>query len=67
MILDYLAEYGSASRADIDRLLTGKLSDVLTPQQQVVKVKNLLAAMSRKDKTIVNHGSKKKPEWRAWK
>jgi len=67
MILDYLAEYGSASRADVDRLLKGKLSDVLTPQQQVVKVKNLLAATSRKDKTIVNHGSKKKPEWRARK
>jgi len=67
MILDYLAEYGSASRADIDRLLKGKLSDVLTPQQQAVKVKNLLAAMARKDKTIMNLGSKKKPEWRAWK
>ena len=64
MILDFLAEYGSASRADIDRLLKGKLSDVLDEKQQATKIKNILAAMSRKDKTIVNHGSKKKPEWR---
>ena len=67
MIYDYLAEYGSASRAEIDRLLKGKLSDVLNEQQQLVKIKNLLAAMARKDKSIVNHGSKKKPEWRLQK
>lgn len=67
MILDYLAEYGFASRADINQLLQGKLSDVLTEQQQAVKIKNLLAAMAHKDKTIVNHGSKKKPDWRARK
>jgi len=64
MILDYLAEYGSASRADFDRLLKGKLSDVLSEAQQATKIKNILAAMSRKDDTIFNHGPKKKPEWR---
>lgn len=64
MILDYLAEYGSASRTDIDQLIKGKLSDVLNEAQQATKIKNILAAMSRKDKTIINHGPKKKPEWR---
>jgi len=64
MLLDYLGEYGSASRADIDGLLRGKLSDILTPKQQATKTKNLLAVMSRKDRSIKNVGSRTKPEWR---
>jgi ATP-dependent DNA helicase RecG len=64
MILDFIREYGSANRKDIDDLLKGKLSDVLTPEQQAVKIKNLLAEMARKDGTIRNVGSRTKPDWK---
>ena len=64
MILDFIREFGSASRADIDSLLKGKLSDILTPEQQATKIKNLLYVMARKDRTIKNVGSRTKPDWR---
>lgn len=64
VILDLLREFGSASRADIDSLLKGKLSDILTPEQQATKIKNLLYVMARKDRTIKNVGSRTKPDWR---
>jgi ATP-dependent DNA helicase RecG len=64
MILDLLREFGSASRADIDSLLKGKLSDILTSEQQATKIKNLLYVMARKDRTIKNVGSRTKPDWR---
>lgn len=45
MILDYLKEYGSAKRLDINKLLLDKLPDVLRPKQKNNKVKNLLQAL----------------------
>ena len=63
MILDFIREFGSASRKDVDDLLKGKLSDVLTPEQQAVRIKNLLGIMAQRDKTIANSGSKKLPRW----
>ena len=54
----------SANRADIDGLLKGKLSDILTPAHQPTKIKNLLSVMVRKDKPIQNAGSRTKPDWR---
>ena len=64
MILDFIGEFGSATRKDIDGLLKGKLSEVLTPNQQAIKIKNLLAEMARKDNSIRNLGSRTKPDWR---
>ena len=63
MILDFIREFASATRKDIDDLLQGKLSDVLTPEQQAVRIKNLLAIMAQRDKSITNSGSKKMPRW----
>ena len=63
LILDFLRKFGAASRADIDRLLVGKLSDVLSPTQQAIKIKNLLATMARVDKTIENTGSRRASRW----
>ncbi len=62
-ILAFLTKYGSANRQDIDKLLANKLSDALSEQQKKNKVSNLLGHMSRKDKTIKNKGSAKKPKW----
>jgi predicted HTH transcriptional regulator len=42
LILDYLAEFGSAKRAEFDRLLTDKLSSALDARQKSNKIKNLL-------------------------
>lgn len=63
MILAFIKKYGSASRQDLDKLLVVKLSDVLDEKQKRNKVSNLLAQMSKKDKTIENRGSDKIPKW----
>ena len=62
MIIKYLQQYHKVSRQDIDTLLLDKLSDVLSENQKRIKVKNLLAAMSR-DGLIRNAGSHRLPQW----
>ena len=63
MIRQCLSEFGSATRAEIDRLLQGKLSDSLTEYQKMNKVQNLLAAL--KDEGIIErNGPKKKSIWK---
>lgn len=63
LILAYLKQYGSASRADLEGLVLDKLSEVLDKEQRRNKFRNLLYAMSRKDKTIVKTGGKRKGQW----
>jgi len=63
LILKYLAKYGEANRREIDDVLLGKLSEVLTETQKSTKVRNLIHAMSKQDGTIENIGSKKMPRW----
>jgi ATP-dependent DNA helicase RecG len=62
LITDYLAKFSQASRADIDRLLLGKLSDALTDEQKDHKTANLLTKLRRKG-SIRNAGSRKRPVW----
>jgi ATP-dependent DNA helicase RecG len=64
MVLEYLKKFGSATRQDLNRLLAGKLSDSLSPAQKQAKVQNILASMSRRDKTIFRSGPKKKSVWK---
>jgi ATP-dependent DNA helicase RecG len=63
MILDFIREFGSASRKDIDDLLMDKLSDVLADKQKRYRVGNIIMGMARRDKTIRNQGSDRKPQW----
>jgi ATP-dependent DNA helicase RecG len=63
LILDFIKEYGSASRQDVNRLLTGKLPEQLTEAQKLNKISNMLARMSRQEHQIKNIGSAKKPQW----
>jgi ATP-dependent DNA helicase RecG len=63
MVIAFIREYGSASRKDIDELLLSHLSDALGEDQKKTKVANLLYAMSRRDNTISNAGSRRKPKW----
>lgn len=54
MIIEYLRKFGSAKRAKFNRLLEGKLSDLLTPVQKRSKINNLLARLQREDKIKVD-------------
>ncbi len=63
MIVDFLKEFTSATRQDIDRLLLNKLPEVLDDKQKRTKVKNLLFEMANKDKSIKNTGTNRKPVW----
>lgn len=63
MIIDFLRQYGSASRAELDRLILDKLSDVLDEDQKKNKIRNLLHSMSKRDKTIEKSGGSQKGRW----
>lgn len=54
LIIDYIGEFGSASRTEIDRLLNEKLPDTLTERQKFDKITNLLARLRKDGKIHVN-------------
>lgn len=62
LVVDYLTQYGGASRKEIDDLLGKYLPDALDAKQQRAKVTNLLTRM-RTEGTIRNAGSQQKPRW----
>ena len=62
MVVQYLREFGSASRKDVDDLLWDKLSDALDEAQKANKIGNLLSGLRRKD-VIFNAGSRAAPKW----
>lgn len=62
LVLDYLRQFGSASRLEIDDLLRPYLHDSLDPAQKRNKVTNLLAKMRRTGQ-IRNAGSTPRPRW----
>jgi ATP-dependent DNA helicase RecG len=63
MIMDFIGEFGSATRKDIDALLFDKLSDALSAEQKKNRIKNILHEMGKKDKTIGNQGSDRQSKW----
>ena len=63
MIIKYITQYESASREDIHALLVDRLSDVLDMKQKEAKIKNLLYAMSKREKKIINVGTNRKARW----
>lgn len=63
LIIEYLTKYKSASRQDINKLLLDKISDVLSEEQKLNKIRNILSELSTKDNKIINAGSKTKPVW----
>lgn len=62
LLTDYLGKFGSADRAEINKLLVDKLSDALSDEQKQDKISNLLTNLRRGGK-IVNTGSRKAPKW----
>ena len=63
LILEYLDKYKQASKEDIDNLLLDILPGVLDGNQKKNKIHNLIYAMSKKDKTIINRGTNRYPQW----
>lgn len=64
MILEYLSKYGSANKQEIDKLILDILPDVLDYKQKENKVRNIIYSMSKRDKTILNTGTNRKPNWK---
>ena len=62
LLTDYLRKFGRADRAEINKLLLDKFSDVLTNEQKYNKVSTLLTKLRRR-KLIVNTGSDTAPCW----
>lgn len=62
LIIDFLTQFGNASRKEIDELLEKYLAQALTPQQRRDKVSNLLSKM-RREEEIRNVGTQQKPRW----
>ncbi len=63
MILALLDKFGSATRQEIESLILDKFSDALDDAQRRNKVRNILFAMSQRDKTIEKIGGKQKGRW----
>lgn len=58
MILDYLKQFGAASRADLEEMLLNKLPKILTEKQRKDKVKNNLQALKIKEEIKLNEARK---------
>lgn len=63
MILEYLEKYQSASKAELDKLILDILPDVLDKNQKKNKLRNIIYAMSKRENTIKNKGTNRKPTW----
>ena len=61
LIVDLVREHQPVSREDIDKLLLDKLPEVLTQEQKLSKIHNLLSSLS--GKAIRNAGSRGAPGW----
>lgn len=62
MILEFIRKSGSATRSEIDDLIKGKLSDILSDRQKTAKISNLLTKM-RKSGLLRNIGSRRVSKW----
>ncbi len=54
LVVEYLKKFESAKRPKFNRLLEGKLSDLLSPTQKRDKIKNLLKRLQREGKIKVD-------------
>ena len=63
MVLGYIRDYGSAKRADINKLLWDKLSDNLSENQKYNKVGNLLMALKKSRDIVKEYNATKGAKW----
>lgn len=64
LVLHFIDKYGSASKEDIDKLILDTLPRVLNQDQKENKVRNLLYAMSKRDNSLINTGTNRRPVWK---
>ena len=64
LILEFIEKYGLASKKDIDDLILDILPSVLSIKQKKNKIKNIIYAMSKKDRSIINVGTNRYPKWK---
>lgn len=50
LILEYISNYGKASRPELEELLNGKLSETMSEQQKINKITNLIASLRKSGK-----------------
>jgi len=63
MILQFIEKYGKATKGDIDTLLLEILPSILDEKKKSNKVRNIIYAMSKRDNTIINQGTRKNLVW----
>lgn len=63
MIIGYLKQFKKAKKSELTIFLLDKLPDILDEQQKQNKVRNILYAMSTRDKSIVFKGTSQKGDW----
>jgi ATP-dependent DNA helicase RecG len=64
LVLDFLKEFGSGTREELDDLLMDKLPDVLSEDQKRRRIGNLLSVrMRRRGGLVENQGSRSQPRW----
>lgn len=61
-VTDYREGFGQGSRAEVNRLLLDKLSDGLSKEKKLFKIKSLLTKL-RRNGVIFNAGSDKASRW----
>ncbi|MEE4257654.1 MAG: ATP-binding protein, partial [Bacteroidales bacterium] len=64
MIIEFISKNGEASKSDIDNLILDKLPSLLDEKQKKNKVRNLIYALSKREKEIVNCGTRRYPIWK---
>lgn len=62
LILKLVSEHEPVNRSEINQLLMYKLPEILTTEQKLNKIKNLLSALS-KEGHIINRGSNRYSQW----
>ncbi|MEK7394593.1 MAG: ATP-binding protein, partial [Fibrobacterota bacterium] len=62
LLLEFLRQYGQATRKEVDELLLSKLPEILDPYQKANRIRNLLQAM-RYENLIENVGPRAAPRW----
>lgn len=63
LVIDFISQYGKATKNDIDSLLLDILPDILDEGQKKNKVRNLIYSMHKREKTIENKGTTRNPLW----
>jgi ATP-dependent DNA helicase RecG len=63
LIVKMIQEMQPVSREDIDKALLSKLPEILTQEQKLEKIHNLLTTLTRKDRKIRNVGGRRYSQW----